>query len=58
MAHLAPNVVNLDPMLAFEHHVSTEDPRPSHHSCNNAARWTCQGTGQLIATLRPKSNSP
>lgn len=58
MAHLAPEVANRDPMVAFEHHVSTEDPRASHHSRNNATRWTCQGAGQLIATLRPKSNSP
>jgi hypothetical protein len=58
MAHLVPDVVNCDPIVAFEHHLSTIDPRASHHSGNNAARWTCQGPGQLIATLRRKSKYP
>jgi hypothetical protein len=58
MAHLVPHGFNRDPMVAFEHHVSTEDPRASHHSCNNATRWICRGAGQLIATLRQKSKSP
>jgi hypothetical protein len=52
------NWINRHPMVGFEHHVSTGDPRAAQHSRNNAARRTCQGAGQLIATRRRKSKYP
>ena len=57
-AHLAPDVVNCDPTLFFDHHSGTTNRRAVHQYRDEATRQTCRGDGQTVPPIGQKSNSP